>query len=236
MPASPRLRYPKRVVAVTLAGCVALSSCAAPGNDPSLSAEENQLRQSHARFTQTVGEGAAVGAVAGAVAGALLGGRNRLQGAAIGAAAGGALGAGAGYLVARNNASRTHSESDYRSAIADAEQQSADLRKSADAARAISDRAVREIAALNAQYRSQQITASQFRSQVSKYQTDNQLIQQQAQDAEGNVSSLRTFANGSGQYRGQILSSANDMDASRTSIQRSAAAISQALSAVPAGA
>lgn len=225
-----------RLHASAVAFAIMLAGCAAPSYDSSLSPEENQLRQSHARFTQTVGEGAAFGALAGAAAGALLGGHDRLAGAAIGAGAGGALGAGAGYLVARNNAAQSHSEGDYRTAIADAQQQAADLHRSADASRQIADRAVQEIAALDAQYRSRQISAADFRSRTEKYRSDNQLIQQQAQDAQTNASSLRSFAGSAGQYRPQALSSANDMEASRVTFQRSAAAISQALATVPQGA
>lgn len=82
---------------------------------PASARRKNQLRQSNARFNQTVGTGA--GALLGAVAGLALGGPNRNQAALIGAAAGGALGAGAGYAVARNNLSRASSEAQFNDAI-----------------------------------------------------------------------------------------------------------------------
>jgi hypothetical protein len=219
--------------ALLVTSCLIVTACATGGNDPSLSPEENQLRAANARFNQTVGEGAAVGAVGGALAGALLGGHNRLAGAAIGAAAGGALGAGAGYVVARNNATRSHSEADYQKAIGEAQQEANDFRTSAQSARIIADRAVRELAVLDAQYRSKQITGAQYRAQVSKYQQDNRLIQDQAKEADSEVTSLRSFANGSGQNRGVVLQSAADIDNSRSSLQSYAAAISRALSSVP---
>lgn len=219
--------------ALFVTSCLVVTGCATGGNDPSLSPEENQLRAANARFNQTVGEGAAIGAVGGAVAGALLGGKNRLAGAAIGAAAGGALGAGAGYVVARNNAARSHSEADYQKAISESQQEANDFRSSAQSSQKIADRAVRELAVLDAQYRSKQITGAQYRAQVSNYQQDNRLIQEEAKHADSEVASWRSFANGSGQNSGVILQSAADIDSSRSSLQSSAAAISQALSSVP---
>ena len=230
-------RASHRACALVLAACLTLTGCAsgAVADDPSLSPEENQLRKSNARFTQTVGEGAAVGAIAGGLAGALLGGRNRVAMAALGATAGGALGAGAGYMVARNNAQRTHSEADYNKAIDQAQQDAAAYRSSADAARGIASQCVAAINALDQQYRSRQITAAQYRSSAAKYQADNDLLQKQVSGAQETANSLRTMG-ATGSAAGSASSTAADIDGSRQSLARSAAAISQALSRVPQGA
>lgn len=221
---------------MVVAGSLALSGCAgATADDASLTPAENQLRRANARFTQTVGEGAVVGALAGGVAGALLGGRNRLAGAAIGATAGGALGAGAGYLVARNNAQRTHSEADYNAAIDQAQQDAAAYRTSAEAARSIASQCESEIARLDGQYRSRQITAAQFRASVAKYQTDDDLLRKQVTDAQQTASSLRTMG-ATGNTAGSANSTASDIDSSRASLASSQAQLSRALSRVPQGA
>ena len=228
-------QIPHRTCALVLAVTLTVGGCAAPGNDPSLSPAENQLRQQNARFSQTVGEGAVVGALAGGIAGALLGGRNRLAGAAIGATAGGALGAGAGYLVARNNAQRTHSEADYNKAIDQAQQDAATYRASADSARTIASQCVAAIDQLDAQYRSRQITAAQFRSSVAKYQDDNKILGQQVSGAQETATSLRTLGGGT-TIATSARNAATDIDGSRASLASSQAQISQALSRVPQGA
>ncbi len=230
-------RASHRACALLLAACLTLTGCAAGAvaDDPSLSPEENQLRKANARFTQTVGEGAAVGAIAGGLAGALLGGRNRVAMAALGATAGGALGAGAGFLVARNNAARTHSEADYNTAIDQAQQDAAAYRTSADAARGIASNCVAQINALDRQYRARQITAAQFRASVAHYQKDNELLQAQVTGAQDTANSLRTMG-ATGNTAGSANSTAADIDGSRQSLASSAAAISQALSRVPQGA
>ena len=220
-------------LSLALASSIALSGCATPGNDPSLSPAENQLRASNARFTQTVGEGAATGAVLGGVAGALLGGHNRLQAAAIGAAAGGALGGGAGYLVARNNAARSHSEADYNTAITEAQKDAVAYQQSAVAAQTIANDCVAAINKLDAQYRSGQITAAQYREKTAHFEADNDYLGKQLTDARDESASLRGQAANNTQTRAAALAAASDIDGARASIVSERDILTRTLALVP---
>ncbi len=222
-----RLRAMSAVVACGLA----LTGCASqPSYDNSLSPAQNQLRQANARFNQTVGEGAVAGAVVGGLAGLAFGGRNRASAAAIGAAGGAALGAGAGYLVARNNLSRSSTEAQYADAIQQASADADAYRSSASASRQIADQATADASRLNAQVRSGQITQAQYRQGIAKYQADNDIISKQVASAQQAAAAMRQDSRqASGSNRGQLMSSAADVERSRQELEQSQARLSRAL-------
>lgn len=219
-----------RPVAVAVSAALLLAGCAAGGYDPNLSPAENQLRQSNARFNQTVGEGAGAGAILGAVAGLALGGRNRGQAALIGAAAGGALGAGAGYAVASNNLNRASSEAQFNDAIQQARADSEAYRSSALLSRQVADEALTDARRLNGQLRAGQITQAQYRSALSKYQTDSDAMTKQITEARKASSLMRqNAAVASRANNGALSQSAADVEASSSQIEQSQVRISRML-------
>jgi len=202
---------------------ILLSGCAGAGGayDPGLSPAQNQLRQSNARFNQTVGEGAGTGALLGGLAGLALGGRNRGQAMLIGAAAGGALGAGAGYAVARNNLGRSSTEAQFNDAIQQAGADSDAFRSAAEASRQVADQATADARRLNQQLRAGQITRAQYQRMLTKYQDDNVIITQQITEAERTAATMRQNASvASGDNREQLISSARTVEAARKQLER----------------
>ncbi len=225
-----------RIKAVTfgVAAGLLLAGCAggSVANDASLSPAENQLRQSNARFNQTVGEGAATGALVGGIAGLAFGGKNRGQAAVIGAAAGGALGAGAGYVVARNNLSRSSTETQFNDAIQQAGAQADQYRISANNSRDIADQALADAKRLGDQYRAHQITQEQYRSGLAKYQTDSEMISKQIGYSQQASASIRENSQvASGSKKAQLVKSAADVEASTREMQQTLASFSNALAA-----
>ncbi len=219
-----------RIYACLMAGSLALSSCAAPAYDNSLSPAQNQLRQSNARFNQTVGEGAVAGALLGGIAGLALGGRNRAGAAAIGAAAGTALGAGAGYAVASNNLSRSSTESQYADAIQQARSDAENYRQAAASSRQVADQAYAEAGQLRAQARSGQITQAEYRSKISRYQADQDAISMQITHARQTSDQLaRNASVASGSNRGELLRAKSEVDQSRLVLDQTQARLSQVL-------
>ena len=207
-----------------------LAGCASGGYDPGLSPAQNQLRQSNARFNQTIGEGAGAGALLGGLAGLALGGRNRGQAALIGAAAGGALGAGAGYAVASNNLSRTSSEAQFNEAIQRASADADAFRSSAQASQQIAEQATADAGRLNKQLRAGQISQAQYRSGLAKYQADNNMMTSQINEAQKSAATMRQNARvASGSNSGRFAGSASDVEASRSQLQQSQAKLSQLL-------
>lgn len=224
-----------RSIAVAASAAILLTGCAGGGGgyDASLSPAENQLRQSNARFNQTVGEGAGAGALLGAAAGLAFGGRNRGQAALIGAAAGGALGAGAGYAVASNNLSRASSEAQFNDAIQRASADAAAFRTSAQASQQVADDALADARKLNGQLQAGQITQVQYRSKLSKYQADNDLLAKQISEARKAAATARQGAQvASGDKNVQLARSAADLDASSRQLEQSQIKISRALAGV----
>lgn len=217
-----------RSIAVVASAGILLAGCAAGGYDPSLSPAQNQLRQSNARFNQTVGTGAGTGALLGAVAGLALGGRNRGQAALIGAAAGGALGAGAGYAVASNNLSRASSEAQFNDAIRQASADAEAYRSSALLSQQVADEAAADARRLNGQLRAGQITQAQYRAGISKYQADNDAMAKQASEARKAAATMRQSARvASGANSGQFTRSAADVEASSSQIEQNQARLSR---------
>lgn len=218
-----------RSVAVMASAGILLAGCAAGGGyDPSLSPAQNQLRQSNARFNQTVATGAGAGALLGGVAGLALGGRNRGQAALIGAAAGGALGAGAGYAVASNNLNRASSEAQFNDAIQEANAEANRFQSAAQASQQVADDATADARRLNGQLRAGQITQAQYRTGLSKYQADNDVLTRQISEARKAAVAMRQSAQvASGANSGQFSRSAAETEAASNQMEQTQARLSR---------
>lgn len=221
-----------RVIAFAAAAGLLLSGCAggAGAYDANLSPAQNQLRQSNARFNQTVGEGAVAGALLGGVAGLAFGGRNRAQATLIGATAGGALGAGAGYAVARNNLNRSSTEAQFNTAIQQASADAQFYRDSANSSAQVADEAYADAAKLGTQYRAHQISQAQYRTGLAKYQTDNDILLNRIQKARQASAMLRQDSQvASGSDRTQLANSAADIERSTRETEQHQIRLSRAM-------
>jgi len=224
-----------RAVVFAAAAGILLSGCAAGGGayDPGLSPAQNQLRQSNARFNQSVGEGAATGALLGGLAGLALGGRNRGQAALIGVAAGGALGAGTGYAVANNNLNRSSTEAQFNDAIQQASTDADGFRTSAQASRQVADQATADVSRLNGALHAGQITQAQYRSGIANYRADNDAMTQSITEARRAAATMRQNARvSSGADSRQFARSAADVEESGRQIEQNQAKMSRMLGGV----
>jgi hypothetical protein len=220
-----------------LACVVLVSACAQPAPyDATLSPAENDLRQASGRFNLTVAEGVGVGVLLGAATGALLS-RDHATGALVGGAAGGVLGGGAGYLVARNNAGRSHTEAESRQLIATAEQDAATYNRSAAASRQIAASARSEAATLDQAYREKRMTAAQYGARLKRYEEDIGMMRAQIKDADQRAAAMRNDAAAAGPAeRPRLEASAMQIAQARAQIVNSADQISAVLAARPQGA
>lgn len=222
-----------RLAVLAVAASLSLSACASQtAYDPGLSPAQNQLRQSNARFNQTIAEGAGAGALIGGLAGLALGGRNRGQAALIGAGAGAALGAGTGYLVARNNLSRSSTETEFRSAIQQAGSEAETYRRSAALSRQVADDADADARRLRGQMQAGQISRDQYRAGLQKYQVDLDSMNKQSQAARETQVNLRQNASvAAGADRAQFTRLSSDVAASEQQTQSAASRLSRLLAA-----
>lgn len=221
-----------RAAAFAAVAGILLSGCAAGAGayDPGLSPAQNQLRQSNARFNQTVGEGAATGALLGGLAGLALGGRNRAQATLIGVAAGGALGAGAGYAVANNNLNRSSTEAQFNDAIRQASADADFYRASANSSAQVADDASADAARLGTQYRARQITQAQYRAGLAKYQTDNDILIDRVQKARQASATMRRESRiASGSDSAQLANSAAAVEEATRQTERNQIRLSRAM-------
>ncbi len=197
-----------------------------------LSPAQQSLEQSKRRFVTTTAEGAIGGAALGALVGGLThGGR----GALIGAAAGGALGGVAGYAVAQNNYSRSHTEADLNAAVSDANQQAVQARDDAGRAQQIAAEARASAASLQAQYRAGQINASQYKSRLASYQTSLASLQELSKGYSDQITQIRqnaAIAPGAG--GASLRASSSDIANSKATVDQSIGELYKTLAAAPA--
>lgn len=228
-----RLPASFRLAPVALSACLLFGACApGVGGDAGLSPAQQSLEQSKRRFVTTTAEGAVGGAALGALVGGLTHGT---RGALIGAAAGGALGGVAGYAVAQNNYSRSHTEVNLNAAVDDANQQAAQARQDATRAQQIASEARAASARLQAQYRAGQINASQYRSGLASYQTSLASLQELSKGYGDQITQMRQNASyAPGSDAASLRSSSSDIQSSKATVDRSIGDLYQTLAAAPA--
>ena len=221
---------PRRLLSLVLAATLLVAGCATTDTS-GLSPAQQALEQSKRRFITTTAEGAVGGAALGALVGGLTGGG---RGALIGAAAGGALGGVAGYAVAQNNYSRSHTEADLNAAVDDANQQAAQARQDADRSRQIASEARAASARLQAQYRAGQINASQYRASLASYQTSLGTLQQISQGYGDQITQLRQNASvAPAGGAASLRASSNDIASSKAAVDQSVRDLQATLASTP---
>ncbi|UPY38946.1 hypothetical protein [Sediminicoccus sp. KRV36] len=224
------LSRPIRAAMLAMMAGLSLVGCASNAYDPSLSPQQNAMRQQAGRWNATVATGALVGAAGGAALGAAVGGRNRGTAALIGAGAGALGGLLAGALVANRNLAFENQEMPLQDRIADAQARALELQRSAQAANELAADNIRRLDFLENQVRRGQISASALSAQARSMQADVDLMRQEQSGAQEFVNRLADSAKTAPQLRseeGKARHSAN-------SIQRSADQLENRLARVPA--
>ncbi len=198
-----------------------------------LPADRTYLPPPEVQRGQTVAEGAVVLGVLGAVAGGLIGGRgNRVEGALIGGTVGAGAGALAGSAVADNAQANANSEQALAVQIKLADDDAADFQNLAAIASRNAAAARRDIAALNARFRSRQITADQFRLETEKYRRDLVAIQSLRND----TARARDAASNASARQGnnvQLASAGNRFGQANATLGRAEADLARVLATVP---
>lgn len=169
-------------MAVVVCIAMAVAGCEMPEAQPDLTPQQVQLRQQRERWNQTVLTGAVAGAALGAGIGALAG-HGSTTGVLIGLFAGLAAGAAAGKAVADRNMKFENRELSAQQRIDAAKQTTAELQQAA----ALSENIVRsneeKLAALDAQYKAEKITAAKYRAEAQNMTEDAKQIRAFAEDA-----------------------------------------------------
>lgn len=181
---------------------LALSACAPIDvNDPNLTPAERQLRVEAQQFNQTVATGAIVGCIAVGVLGAALGaalggGRGAAEGAAIGCGGGAAAGLATGYYVASRNQHYADTEAKLNGLIEGAQKEAQSYQDIADNSDTIKSQNLLQIAELQKQVKSGQITSQQYQAQTARMQHDIDLLKMAADQAAKTQEQIGTDASG----------------------------------------
>jgi hypothetical protein len=224
------------VVAV-LGGC-----STTPAYDPGLTPAENELRQANARFDTTTGAGCAVGAVGGAAIGLVgslaAGARGGTVAAATagGGAVGAAIGCGAGYLVARNNQSRSDTQAVTDDQVQQAQQDVAAYRRAAAASTQVAQDAHERVAMLDQQYQEQSLTATNYQKNLANYRNSASLMTKQILGMQQESDALRQDAAHQAPGKAAAMNNAAaQIDAARAQTQHALEDLNATLATVPAG-
>ena len=203
-----------KFVPLLMALCLSFTACA---DLSTMSPAEQSVERSKRRFIATTAEGAVGGALLGAVVGGLAGGR---RGALIGAAAGGVLGGSAGAFVAQNNFRRSQTEANYNAAIQEASEQASQARQDAANGQQIAANARANVAQMRAQLRNGQLTAAQYKSNIAGYQRSLASLREISKGCGEQIAGLRQDAALAGNRGSTFNTSANDISASKASLDR----------------
>jgi uncharacterized membrane protein len=225
-----KLSRPIRAAMLAMVATLSLVGCASTAYDPSLTPQQNAMRQQAGRWNATVATGALVGAAGGAALGAAVGGRNRGTAALIGAGAGALAGLVAGTMVANRNLAFENQEMPLRDRIADAQARTVELQRSAQAANELTADNLRRLDALEAQYRRGQISAASYQAQVRSMQSDVDLLRTEQSGAQDFVNRLSRSAQTTPQLRAEEGKARHSAE----SIQRSADQLENRLARAPA--
>jgi hypothetical protein len=211
-------------VALATSGCVTTDT----GPETGLTSEQQLLRDQKARWNQTVLIGAVAGTAAGAATGAAVSGGSA-QGTAIGAAIGLAAGTLGGVFVANRNLEFENRQlsAQQRVAAARTATQNLESRAATSEMLARNDRA--RLDQLDAQYRSKQITAAEYRTQAAPIRKDVALMKESAQDA----NTAREKIGTSSAEVPQLAPEAPKMGAAQRRLESSADQIEEKLNRIP---
>lgn len=221
---------PIRAAMLAILAACTLVACASNAYDPSLSPQQNAMRQQAGRWNATVATGTLVGAASGAAIGAAVGGRNRGTAALIGAGVGALGGLIAGTVVANRNQAFENQEMPLQDRIADARQRTMELQRSAQTANELTADNIRRLDQLEAQYRRGQISAASYAAQARSMQADVDLMRNEQSGAQGFVDRLANSAQNAPQLRPEEIKARH----SATSIGRAADQLENRLARVPA--
>jgi len=219
-----------RAVMLAVMAALSLAACAQGGNDPSLTPQQNAMRQQAGRWNSTVATGGLVGAAAGAALGAALGGDNRGTAALVGAGVGAIGGLLAGAMIANRNQAFEDQERPIQERIADAQNRALELQASALAANELTADNIRRLDALEYQFRRGQISAATYRAQAQSMRSDIALMRNEQAAAQGFVDRMANSAQTAPQLRPEEVKARNSV----SSIQRSADQLENRLARVPA--
>jgi len=207
-----------------------LAGCAMNAYDPSLSPQQNAMRQQAGRWNATVATGTLVGAASGAALGAAVGGRNRGTAALIGAGIGALGGLAAGAMVANRNLAFENQEMPLRDRIADARQRTQEVQRSAQTANDLTSDNLRRLDQLEAQYRRGQISSASYANQARSMQDDVDLMRNEQNGAQNFADRLAGTSQSVPQLRPEEIKAR----ASANSIGRAADQLENRLARVPA--
>lgn len=221
---------PVRGLLLAMAATLALVACAPGMDDPSLTPQQRAMRAQAGRWNATVATGALVGAAGGAALGAAVGGRNAGTAALIGAGVGLLGGLAAGAFVANRNMEFENREAPLHTRIADAQQRTLELQRSAQAANDLTADNLRRLDQLERQYRAGQLSASAYRAQARAMQADVDLMRNEQAGAQDFANRISASAQTAPQLRFEESKARN----SAVTIQRAADQLEDRLARVPA--
>lgn len=207
-----------------LGGCVTTST-----PEVGLTPEQAALRQQKENWNRTVATGALAGAAVGAGVGLAVGGQNRGAAALVGGLLGAAVGTLAGVAVANRNLKFENRELSAEQRIAAARESSQNLEARAATSEALAAKNRARLDELDRQYRSNQITAAQYRAEASGIRKDVDLIKESANDAQ----SARTKIVTSSQQVPGLMAEEPKMSSAQRRLEQSADQIEEKLNRIP---
>jgi len=210
--------------ALLLGGCVTTST-----PEVGLTPEQAALRQQKANWNRTVLTGTATGAAVGATVGAIAGGNNRGAAALVGGLLGAVVGTVAGAVVADRNLKFENRELNAEQRIAAARESTQNLEARAATSEAIAAKNRARLDELDRQYRSNQITAAQYRTEAASMRKDVDLIKESADDARSARAKLVT----SSQQVAGLMAEEPKMSAAQRRLEQSADQIEEKLNRIP---
>jgi len=147
----------------------------AEASTPTLTSQEQTLRENENSFQRTVGEGAAIGGLIGGLVGLAVGGNARA--AALGAGTGALIGGATGYYVAKRKEEFTTEEARVDSMIADVKQDNEKLQTYVATARQVIAADKKKLAEIKQLFESKQVSLDEARQRLSLVEENRDLIQ-----------------------------------------------------------
>jgi hypothetical protein len=225
--------YGRAVLVTVLCVSLAIAGCATTGvPEANLTSEQQQLRAQKERWNETMISGAAVGAGVGAAGGVVLINSGVKEAVVVGVAAvlvGAIVGGAIGALVADRNLEfeKRKMSAEARLAAAQKATQNLEARAAISEALVQSDRA--KLDHLDAQFRDNQITAAQYRTEAVSIKSDLALIKDSAEDAKKARDKINTFV----AHVPQMRAEEPKMGAAQRRLEESANQIEEKFNRIP---